>query len=75
MAFVADPTIVEPGNPVAFAPTYQPGTLAPFSGIYRCVACGYEAVSTRGHPLPPQHFNHQHLLPIRWRLVAASRHV
>jgi hypothetical protein len=75
MAFVADQTTVEPGNPAAFAPIYTAGTPAPWSGIYRCVFCGWEAVSTKGHPLPPQHLGHQHALPIAWRLVAGARHV
>ncbi len=53
----------------------HPATSAPFSGIYRCEACGHEATSTRSHPLPPQnHHQHPNLAPIRWRLIVASTH-
>lgn len=42
MAFVADMTTVEPGNPVAFAPTYPPGALADV------LHCGGGIYSDRG---------------------------
>lgn len=49
-----------------------PGTVTPFSGIYRCETCGLEDVSVKGKPLPPQN-HHQHAYgPIRWRLIAAT---
>lgn len=50
---------------------HRPGTATPFSGIYRCLGCGREDVSTEGHPLPPQN-HHQHTQAqghIRWRLA------
>lgn len=75
MAHVVDTSVLTPGNPAAFAPTYRPGARTPFSGIYRCATCGHEAVSTMGHPLPPQHLAHRHALPILWRLVVAATHV
>jgi hypothetical protein len=74
VAYVVNQSMIEPGNPAAFEPVYHPGTAAPYSGIYRCMTCGHEAVSTLGHPLPPQHLAHSHAQPILWRLIAAARH-
>lgn len=54
----------------AFDQINTPGTATPYSGIYRCEICGHEAVSTKGHPLPPEH--HPCYQRTRWRLVAAS---
>lgn len=56
---------------------YSPSTPAPLSGIYRCEGCGREAVSTKGHHLPPQD-HHQHTLAqgkIRWQPIVISTHV
>jgi hypothetical protein len=65
----------------AFDQVYTPGVLAPYSGIYRCDACGFEASSTQGHPLPPardcgSHHPRWRCQPgqVRWRLVASSIH-
>ncbi len=59
----------------------HPGTLAPYSGIYRCENCGFEASSTAGNPLPPardcgSHGSRWKCAPgtITWRLVAAAIH-
>jgi hypothetical protein len=64
-----------------FDQTYHPGMLAPVSGIYRCEACGYEADSTKGKPLPPSQTCPQHAPDwkcnhgrVLWRLVAAAVH-
>ena len=58
-----------------------PGTPTPSSGIYRCESCGFEVVSTFGHPLPPTQVCPNHSPrwqcahgPVRWRLVAAAIH-
>jgi hypothetical protein len=66
----------------AFDQTYHPGTITPSSGVYRCESCGYEAVSTQGHPLPPatnclHHSTAWKCSPgrVQWRLVAAAIHV
>jgi hypothetical protein len=66
----------------AFDNIYTPGTRAPYSGIYRCVECGFEVVSTEGHPLPPEHSCSQHSVQwrcrhgvVRWQLVSAPIHV
>jgi len=57
----------------AFDVLHEPGAATPYSGIYRCVACGKEDVSTQGKPLPPQN-HHQHasgIGPIRWQLIVS----
>lgn len=60
----------------AFDGTNSPGISTPHSGIYRCMGCGREDVSTKGHPLPPQN-HHQHTQAqgsIRWRLIVYADH-
>jgi len=42
-----------------YSGAHAPGVMTPVSGIYRCLGCGREDVSTQGHPLPPQN-HHQH---------------
>ena len=69
-------------NDKNFEVVYTPGQVTPWSGIYRCASCGFEIVSTQGHPLPPTvtcpnhsprwRCNHG---PVRWQLVAAAIHV
>ncbi|WP_198387888.1 hypothetical protein [Burkholderia ubonensis] len=52
---------------------HSPGDPAPYSGIYRCEACGGSAVSTVGNTLPPQgHHPHANAAPIQWRLIVKS---
>jgi hypothetical protein len=66
-----------------FDTLHTPGQIAPFSGIYKCANCGFEAVSTRGNRLPPEAFCSYHSPQtwpnvsgnVRWRLVAAAIHV
>lgn len=58
-----------------FDTIYEPGTVTPYSGIYRCEECGREDTSVKGKPLPPQN-HHQHQYgqgPIRWRLVVGHQ--
>jgi hypothetical protein len=58
-----------------FDGAHGPGSPTPLSGIYRCIKCGHEAVSTNGHPLPPQnHHQHHPPAPIAWQLIVASTH-
>jgi hypothetical protein len=64
-----------------FDTTHLPGQLTPSSGIYRCVSCGFECVSTQGHPLPPESACTAHsprwktsYSSVRWQLVAAAIH-
>jgi hypothetical protein len=65
-----------------FDTIHFPGQTTPFSGIYKCQACGFECVSTKGHPLPPERMcaNHHpqwkvYAGTVSWRLVAAAIHV
>jgi hypothetical protein len=65
-----------------FDKIHKPGDPTPTSGIYRCESCGYECVSTKGHPLPPTETCPKHESSwkcdhgsVRWRLVAAAIHV
>jgi hypothetical protein len=54
-----------------FNSIHDPGSIAPYSGIYRCVECNREVVSTAGHHLPPQnhHQHHSWQGKIRWQLI------
>lgn len=59
-----------------FDTIHPPAAATPYSGVYRCVGCGHEIVSTDSHPLPPQN-DHQHTAEqghIRWRLIVAALH-
>lgn len=59
-----------------FDRTFNPGTATPYSGIYRCEVCGHEAVSTKTHPLPPEHHAQNALNQrTKWRLIVASHPV
>ena len=78
-----DPSVFHqlPNDP-NFDAIHLPGQLAPFSGIYRCVNCGFEAASTRGDHLPPEAncIQHHSKWPNvygnpRWKLVAAAIHI
>ena len=56
-----------------FDALHEPGSSAPFAGIYRCASCGKEVVSVQGSPLPPQN-HHQHQPSqgvIRWQLIVS----
>ena len=52
-----------------------PGTLAKYTGVYRCEVCGREDVSTSGQPLPSadHHQHHPGQGPILWRLIVVER--
>jgi hypothetical protein len=69
-------------NDANFDTIHMPGQLAPFSGIYKCVGCGFEAVSRSGDHLPPQVNCSQHAArwpnvygEVRWKLAAAAIHI
>jgi hypothetical protein len=60
----------------AFDAVHGVGTTTPYSGIYRCIGCGREVVSTSGHSLPNQN-DHQHTPAqgsISWRLIVYADH-
>ena len=74
MAFYKYPQFLAQMDHVEFDKVYNPGVITPWSGIYRCLGCGKEAISTFSHPLPPQN-HHQHTLQqgsIRWQLTVAD---
>jgi len=76
MAMYKHAQYVTKSEDAAFDKDNHPGTATPFSGIYRCMGCGKEDVSTHSHPLPPQN-HHQHTVaqgPIRWRLIVYADH-
>ena len=76
MALYKDGTHLTPTTDTNFDTVHHPGAKAPFSGIYRCVGCGHEVVSTEHHPLPPQN-HHQHKTnqgTIRWKLLVYAEH-
>lgn len=59
----------------AFDRDLEPGTEAPWPGIYKCLVCGHEIAIARGHDLPPQN-HHQHAPgkgPIVWRLIVSHK--
>jgi len=65
-----------------FDKIHLPGQATPYSGIYRCQSCGFECVSTKGHPLPPERGCSEHSITwigyrgqVTWKLVAAAVHV
>ena len=66
---------LQSNNSEAFDAIHTPGTVTPYSGIYKCVACGLEIVSEAAKPLPPQHSRqHAHGIgAIRWKLEPISK--
>jgi hypothetical protein len=76
MVLYKDKTHVSYSDNAAFDAIHEPGSPTPFSGIYRCVACGREDVSVESRPLPPQN-HHQHAVAqgrIRWRMQMYAQH-
>ena len=61
-------------NVEEFDKVYEPGTKSSWSGIYRCTACGHEAVHTIDKPLPPQshHVHKPGQGKIQWKLVVTD---
>jgi len=57
----------------AFDTLSEPGSVARWSGIYRCEACGRSVTAIRGLPLPAQtHHRHESYEGrIRWRLIVS----
>jgi hypothetical protein len=55
----------------AFDQLYNPGDRTPFTGIYRCEACGHEDARNTGDPLPPEdHAQHNpNQGAVKWRLT------
>jgi hypothetical protein len=71
MAMYKEAEYLTKSGDVAFDKDHRTGTPTPFSGVYRCIRCGREVVSTQSHPMPPQN-HHQHTPAqgtILWRLI------
>ena len=76
MAFYKYAAYLSQNTDAAFDLIHEAAALTPNSGIYRCEGWGREAISTAGHPLPPQN-HHQHTYQqgrIRWRLIVMATH-
>jgi hypothetical protein len=50
------------------------GAAAKLSGIYRCPACGREAVVREGEAFPADHTHAVTEGPVRWRLLVYADH-
>ena len=76
MATYQDGKYLEQVKHAAFDAEHNLGSETPFYGIYRCRGCGWEVVSEKGKPLPPQnhHTHTQQQGAIRWRLVVYADH-
>jgi hypothetical protein len=76
MAWYKHANLLKQVNFGDFDAVHQPGTKAPFAGIYRCAGCGHEIGIAMGHTLPPQG-HHQHAEAqgaIRWVLAVFADH-
>jgi hypothetical protein len=75
MAWYKSGEFLKKSDNAAYDTDHKPGDATPFSGIYRCMACGHEIVSEQHKPFPPQN-HHQHAppQPIRWRLIVYADH-
>ena len=71
MALYKHQEFLQYSSHAAFDAIHEPGTVAPYSGVYRCAGCGHEIADVRGRQLPPQS-HHQHTYAqgrIQWQLV------
>lgn len=77
MAQYKDPRYLARTDHSAFDALHHPGQITPDSGVYRCEVCGWEVVSEKGKPFPPQdHHTHPQnpYSPILWRLIVFAVH-
>jgi hypothetical protein len=75
MAYAQDPSVVHKLVHTAFDRVYNPGDIVPESGIFKCLHCTHEIVSTEGNKFPPQtHPAHPSGWPIQWKLIIVPRH-
>jgi len=75
MSLYKDASKLAQSSDPLFEQLRHPGQPTPRSGIYMCVNCGHEIVSSEGHPLPPQnHHQHNDYSPILWKLLVYADH-
>jgi hypothetical protein len=74
MALYQDEAYLTKVKHAEFDKQYPPGATVGWSGIYKCVHCGHEAVHTHNKPLPPQdhHVHPSGQGKILWRLVVTD---
>jgi hypothetical protein len=70
------PDYLEQNDEAVFDQVYNPDTVSPYSGIYRCMGCHREIGLAQGYALPAEG-HHAHTAqqgPIRRRLLAWADH-
>jgi hypothetical protein len=76
MAYYKDLSFFSQTDDAIFDLFQEPGSPAPYSGIYRCAECAHETTFSKGQLLPPEnHHHHQSGCVVRWQLIAAAMHV
>jgi hypothetical protein len=71
MAMYKYPQYITKSDDKSFDVEHKPGSIPPYSGIYRCGGCGKEIVAEQERQFPPQN-HHQHNESqgaIRWRMA------
>ncbi len=81
MAWYKYDKILKKSTSAEYDKLHNPGEIVPHSGIYRCEACGFEAVSTKGNRFPPARNCREHSTEwkcepgeIEWRLIVYPQH-
>lgn len=75
------PKFLEQNDDKAFDAIYPPGASAPYSGIYKCVTCGFEVTCEEGRTFPPENSCAKHHAKwkcehgeVKWQLAAYTIH-
>lgn len=69
--------VIAQSHEAIFDKIIAPATVAPKSGIYRCLNCGATIVAEAGQQLPPQAHHRHHPAQggqIVWQLLVRSTH-
>ena len=76
MASYKHEEFLEKSCSAAYDETHLAGSIAPYAGIYRCNACGFEIAAPKGRALPDaDHHRHSNKQgAIRWRLIVFANH-
>jgi hypothetical protein len=75
MALYKNSQYLTQSSDAAFDKEYDPGSVPPHSGIYRCTGCGREVVAEESRSLPPQnHHQHPGYTPVKWKLAVYADH-